>query len=75
MVNYLSMMPTIMSLGAIVSGGLVLYWTARLRRMIDSGKATSDPSMSPKTLRFAGIGLIVIGVMLFIAQFFVRLEF
>jgi len=43
--------------------------------MIESGKVAPDPSMSPKILRFAGRGLIVIGVLIFMAQFFVRLEF
>lgn len=69
------MMPTIISIAVVVSGGLILYWTARLERMIKSGKATADPSVPPKSLRFGGIGLIVLGVLMFIAQFFVRLEF
>jgi hypothetical protein len=69
------MMPTIMSLAAAASGCIMLYWTVRLERMIKSGKAAPDPSLPPKALRFASIGLIVFGVLLFMAQFFVHLEF
>jgi uncharacterized protein YjeT (DUF2065 family) len=69
------MMPTIISLALAGSGCLILYWTVRLERMIKAGKATPDPSIPPKSLRFAGVGLIVIGVLMFIAQFFADVEF
>jgi len=69
------MLPTIMSISLVVSGCFTLYWTARLERMIKSGKAVQDPSVPPKSLRFGGVGLIVVGLLLFIAQFFVRSEF
>jgi uncharacterized protein YjeT (DUF2065 family) len=64
-----------MSASMVLSGCLTLYWTRRLTRMIESGKAAADPSMPPKALKRVGIGLIVFGVLAFIAQFFVRLEF
>jgi hypothetical protein len=74
-VIHLAMMPTIVSVSTAISGCLTLYWTGRLERMITSGKATPDPSVPPKVLRFIGVGLIVLGVLMFIAQFIVRVEF
>lgn len=75
-VNHPFMMPTILSVSMVLSGCLILYWTARLEHEINSGKASPDPSIPPKSLRRGGVGLIVIGVLFFIAQFIVRrLEF
>ena len=69
------MMPTILSLGFVASGAVMFFYTARLERMVRSGKAAPDPWVPPKTLRLASYAMIIGGVLMFIAQHFVALEF
>jgi len=69
-------MPTILAIMFVLFGSMMLWWLPRYKRKVDLGQTQLDPAMpSFKVMRRVAIGLIVFGVLAFVAQYFVRLEF
>jgi hypothetical protein len=60
----------------VLFGSLALWWLPRYQRNVESGKAQLDPAMpSFKVMRRVAIGFIIFGLLSYVAQYFVGLEF